>query len=395
MNALLSEVQILPRASVRQQLTRQMREMILTGKIRPGDRLPSNQQLSGQWGVASSSVQAVMSSLVKEGLLQRARKRGTFVTERKSTLTSVGIYLAEDIWRMRVAAFRRAVVVELSDLLRIRRVTPDVWIDSRPKKEQPEPWPELTRMAEQRQLQAVLMIAGDARHAKWLSRLPVPVVTLSHGSGRNTVSFETDAGERLAAGELARQGCCSAGIIAATALDAHEPNDHLIGQSRSSGLFLETLESLGLKTRTDWIRIPVQGDVDEREAEQFGYDQMKAVLALPDRPDGMYVRHDWVARGALMAITERSVAVPQEMKLVLHRNVELGLFCPLAASFVDYSVKKVAAAMIGMIHAQLRGEEFNAIRIPPTISMAEEPPVKAASIPETDAPTANPAAEGN
>ena len=213
MSDTLSNIRFSRQVSVRQQLSRQLREMIVSGKMSEGDRLPSNQNLAEQWNVAASSVQAAMTSLVKEGLLQRARKRGTFVAKRTRGLTAVAIYLADDIWHMRAAAFRRAVVTSLSHQLRARKIQPDIWSDSRPESQQSKPWPDLVQAAEQRQIQAVLMCSGAPAGHDWLSRLSVPLVSLTTRHDHNCVGVDAAYGERLAAAELARKGCRSVGMI--------------------------------------------------------------------------------------------------------------------------------------------------------------------------------------
>ena len=336
-----------------------------------GDRLPSNQNLAEQWNVAASSVQAAMASLVKEGLLQRARKRGTFVAKRTRTLTNVAVYLADDIWHMRTAAFRRAAVKSLSEQLRGRKIQLQIWSDSRPESQHSKPWPDLVQAAEQRQVQAVLMCSGLTGH-NWLSRLPVPLVSLTTRIDHNCVGVDAAYGEHLAATELARKGCRSVGMISpvnAVSQGKHGADD---ARAQSSTAFAKTAADLGMEIRDEWIRLPSSDRIDEPEAEQFGYDQMKQVLALPNRPDGMFVTYDWVARGALMAILENRIKVPQKLKLVLHRNLEIGLFCPIEASFLDFQVGEVAAGMIALMDAQLRGEECASIRIRPKISTTSE-----------------------
>jgi DNA-binding LacI/PurR family transcriptional regulator len=369
MSDTLSNIRFSRQASVRQQLSRQLREMIVSGKMSEGDRLPSNQNLAEQWNVAASSVQAAMTSLVKEGLLKRARKRGTFVAKRTRTLTAVALYLADDIWHMRAAAFRRAVVTSLSEQLRARKIQPHIWSDSRPQSQQSKPWPDLAQAAEQRQIQAVLMCSGGTPAGyDWLSRLSVPLISLTNRYDHNCVGVDAAYGERLAAAELARKGCRSVGMITpvkAVAQGRHAADD---ARAQSTTAFREAAAESGMEIRDEWIRLPASDRIDEPEAEHFGYEQMKQVLALTNRPDGMFVTHDWVARGALMAVLENRIKVPQKLKLVLHRNLEIGLFCPIEASFLDFQVSEVAAGMISLMDAQLRGEECASILVRPRIS---------------------------
>ena len=54
-----------------------MRELIAGS--RPGDRLPSERELSARWGVARMTVRHAMDTLVAEGLVVRRQGSGTYV----------------------------------------------------------------------------------------------------------------------------------------------------------------------------------------------------------------------------------------------------------------------------------------------------------------------------
>ncbi|HWL51914.1 MAG TPA: substrate-binding domain-containing protein [Chthoniobacteraceae bacterium] len=56
---------------------------ILSGKLSPGSRLPSNQNLARQWSTSCRTIQRAMASLTALGLIERAASRGTFVRSRE------------------------------------------------------------------------------------------------------------------------------------------------------------------------------------------------------------------------------------------------------------------------------------------------------------------------
>ena len=366
MTATVLEFTMTRHTSARQQIATHVRKMILSGKAPEGYKFPSNQELAEKWRVACSSVHAAMTLLVKEGLLERTPKRGTFVTQRSRELTHVAIYLPDNIWQRPTAAFKRAMVAAFCDKLKERNVVPDLWIDSRPKPEQDFVWPDLAKAAEQRRFQAIMhCYGGDEHQLKWIRHLPVPVVGVTSTPFRNCVYFEQGSG--MAVKELARLGCRSVGMIAPRGQGCKDTEDW----NKAVGIkdFYRAAAELNLETREEWVQFPPEM-INETEAEQYGFVAMRRMLTMPQRPDGFYVTHDWVARGALMAVMESKIKVPRELKLVLHRNLEVGLLCPVPVSFVDYSVAQMVTGLMNSLDAQLRGEELEPIKYYPTISMA-------------------------
>lgn len=64
------------------QLATLMRQQIVTGEHRPGDKIPPESKLVEDYGVSRMTVRQAMRSLEEEGLIRREPGRGTFVTER-------------------------------------------------------------------------------------------------------------------------------------------------------------------------------------------------------------------------------------------------------------------------------------------------------------------------
>lgn len=65
------------------QLKEVIREQIASGELQPGDRLPSERELSEQYGISRMTVREALSELVREGVVQRRQGKGTFVATPK------------------------------------------------------------------------------------------------------------------------------------------------------------------------------------------------------------------------------------------------------------------------------------------------------------------------
>jgi GntR family transcriptional regulator len=66
------------------QLENILREKIMSGMFASGARLPTEAELIRLYGVGRVTVRQALAALTKDGLIERKRRRGTFVTERKT-----------------------------------------------------------------------------------------------------------------------------------------------------------------------------------------------------------------------------------------------------------------------------------------------------------------------
>jgi len=71
----------LARASLPEQAGRALKQLILQERLLPGDRLPSERDLTEALGVSRTVVREALQSLVEEGLLLKEASRGVFVRE--------------------------------------------------------------------------------------------------------------------------------------------------------------------------------------------------------------------------------------------------------------------------------------------------------------------------
>ncbi|WP_026875425.1 GntR family transcriptional regulator [Jiangella gansuensis] len=62
------------------QITAEIRARILSGDLRPGERMPSIRQIARQWGVAVATATKVMAALRDDGLVETAVGSGTVVS---------------------------------------------------------------------------------------------------------------------------------------------------------------------------------------------------------------------------------------------------------------------------------------------------------------------------
>ncbi|MFU1476333.1 GntR family transcriptional regulator [Roseovarius sp. C7] len=67
------------RIPIYQRLADVLRQSVIDGKIKPGDRVPSENVLAEDYGLAAGTVRKALDVLVSEGVFERFQGRGTFV----------------------------------------------------------------------------------------------------------------------------------------------------------------------------------------------------------------------------------------------------------------------------------------------------------------------------
>lgn len=342
-----------------------VRARILSGKLRPNKKLPSTHEMAAHWNVNAGTVHAALAELVKEGLLIRQMRKGTFVREQKreERLASVGIYYGIDIWAPNYSFYLQALHKALQTQLEQIDVQVAVCRDPRPSWQHRHAWAELADLARRRRIQAVISLTSEWGRHVWLNRLTVPCVHFTGAKIPNRVDGDVHQQAEIAVRGIVEQGCRSVGLIFPI-----NPGEATPDGSPSAGVeFLETFLDLsrqhGLQIRNPWIRVAPTGtlraptgETVQTWCERFGYEQFHELWRLPERPEGLVVLDDTVVRGTITALLEARVQVPEQLKLVFHKNAEVQLLCPLPATFVVFRVTEAAQAAIAMIQRLFAGQ---------------------------------------
>ena len=364
-SATTSEFKILESKRTQQQIAYYLREEIYSGNLKPGLKLPSTQELAVRWKTHRNTVQRAVVPLVKEGLLMRVPRVGTFVREREHKLTCMGVYNGTSA---KDGPYTQAVQEVLRDELRKAGIEMDLWINSRPWEQRAEPWELLVRAAQRRRFQGFIGIGIGLPDLAWQQKLPVPSAFLgARPSFRHDVHSDSRQFVDASVRELARQGCRSAGFLAPImgAEESCYPDGSHTLYYEMVEHFMDLATDLGLTVKNDWVRVHhLSRPGAVRDQEQFGYEAFLKLWSLPEKPEGLIVFPDTVVRGMLLALGQKQVRVPDELKLVLHKHESLDLFCPMPVTFMVSSERETAQALIEQVQKQFRGESCERILLP-------------------------------
>lgn len=102
------------------QIVEQLRLFIASGKLNPGDRLPSVRELAQDAGVNPNTMQRALAEMERMELLYSNRTSGRYVTENVEIINSVKRALAEEnistfLNNMQNIGFNKNEIIELID----------------------------------------------------------------------------------------------------------------------------------------------------------------------------------------------------------------------------------------------------------------------------------------
>ncbi|HEU0027396.1 MAG TPA: FadR/GntR family transcriptional regulator [Ktedonobacterales bacterium] len=101
------------RGKLFEQIVEQIRERIVRGELRAGDRLPPERELALSFGASRTAVREALKTLAQMGLVEMAPGRGTVVTDNTSHAMRSSISLMMRVGRLRSPDY----LVELREII--------------------------------------------------------------------------------------------------------------------------------------------------------------------------------------------------------------------------------------------------------------------------------------
>lgn len=151
-----------------------------------------------------------------------------------------------------------------------------------------------------------------------------PVVFVDRGLRDNgvfdVVEVDNRAGASAAASHLVGLGHTRVAVISG-------PLTSTPGRERHEG-FLSALEGLGVTPVPAYVEV-----ADFKEAG--GYAAMARLLALPERPSAVFVSNNLMSIGALKAVRDGGLRVPEDISLVGFDDLDLGALLDPPYTVVD------------------------------------------------------------
>jgi len=353
-------------SSLREAITIYFQEAITGGVLNPGDSLPSSRDLAQQLNTSYPNVHQALVPLVKSGLLLRDRKKGTIVRERKKELRCVAIY----IYRINIddmPQFQHVLIDQLTNQLAKQNISTRLVLDN----ELSFGMSQLRKWAMLGEIQGIMVPIGGTimtEALKKIGTLPIPVVKA------DDILFDMAGMATKAISVLKEEQCSRIGVVSTVARLVRNSQNEWVESDFYKDL-RKNLAQCDLEMAPERIRmIRDESQYFHSAADMidFAFDQCNQLLTLPPelRPDGLFVFPDQMATGIMLSIMKNNVKVPEELKLVLHRNweVKVPVFAP--CSMIGISIAENAAMMIDNLFAAFQGKPLKTHKIEPELRKA-------------------------
>lgn len=335
------------------QIAEFIREKILAGNLKENSRLPSTQALSKEWDMPEATVHRALALLVKEGLLTRKPKMGTIVTPRNNKLSSIAVYVQQDLLHP-ISDFMQLLVGFIDQELKKRHIECRIFIESN----EGSSFHQVSEMAEKKLIQGVIVPMINPSLYSEIKKLPVPFSCITSAKIKNRVPHYDKSFMDMSAEAFKKMNCKKIALLSSIR-DFDDPiNSGEREQHEFHAYFREVFQSNGFEIRDEWIRTHEKEFLTNMEANHFAFDAFHKIWQCQDKPDGLLVYTEDLINGTLLAIMDEQIQIPNDLKLVMHHNKENTLLCPVPCFFVESNIHKMALNLIGLIVDQFSGKEL-------------------------------------
>ncbi|MBV9491533.1 MAG: GntR family transcriptional regulator [Verrucomicrobia bacterium] len=309
--------------SISHQLRLELLRQIQGGKLRAGNRIPSERELAEQYRISRASVREAIAQLLIEGVLTRGGGRGTYVSQRTSAPSresvnhQIAFWISERIFFFVQAGYARILAGASEACHECGYGLQFLALDDRKLKDL------LERGPLSKQFDGSILAGGLSRDlAAEIGKQALPLISvdlLTGAAGAESIHIEYETGMRAAVDHLVSLGHTNIGFIG-------------FAHSQKYESYWKSLDDCRLAYRPRFVEFLEQSDLSPGTVA--GFDAMQTILSRPPLPTAIVVTNDEVAVGAIEALKIAQLSVPAEMSIVGFDDLVAGPL-PLTTVKVD------------------------------------------------------------
>ena len=323
----------------------------------PGRRLPPIMELAKRFKVSYETVRSGLRLLSQEGLVEQRTGSGTYVGD-PTRNRHVGVLAEWDISDPRTSYFYRRAPQQVLRFLRDRHVPVRLYTGHLAPGDDPPSaltCREFVSALERDRLCGVVAFGPHEVIDPWgekLQRRHIPVV------GGNQICTGRVVHDNAQIVRLGTDYLLGHGRRRLALMEYHWPEDR---RSKFAENFQAALTGAGVVANERWIR-----RAPTPCAPQAGWEEFRAIWAEGrEKPDGLLICNDNLFPGAVMAILQLGIRVPEDLLVVTHFNKGSGMISPFPVAKVQMDPEAYARAAAEMLLQLMRHEPVEKERVIP------------------------------
>lgn len=311
------------------QISRHFEELIVSGRLKPGERIAPTSELAQRFSVTPNTVQKSLALLASKGLLLRSQKRGTIVSPSVCSQTLGLIFGFADM-----SDPDRKFWATL--LLEIKKASGKMGWKCKPYLGLDENFDQVIHELEndiaRGVLKAIVPLCYPSSICNWLNNtceIPWSGIELAA-----LCDYETAVSEGIS--YLTKHNRRNILILASSEED--DKSDFHTGISKLN---------LPSNVHINW------GKTNGRAA---GYETAKKLLfSKKARPDALFVIDDRACEGVVTALNESGLKIPSDMALLSLANKGVEIVSPVPVTRIEFDPADFAKAVLDDLTAKIEG----------------------------------------
>jgi len=337
--------------SIYLQFKESLKKMVLEKNLHPGDKIPSERDLAEQYGVCRITMNKAVSELVTEGLLYREKGKGTFVASHK---------------RKKLAEDRKRIGVSFLDIYNITHPYFSKLVNSinascnkngyslqvfSTHASEIDKSPFISAIKSGHLSGVLLASRMGLKNILLLKEMNVPFVWVNHDIPEediNCVLVDYFSATFNAIKHLIGLGHKRIGLIRGS----KDNRDTIL--SLSGYKFI--LEEQGIDFDINLVR-------GTAFTEEMGYMAMNELLNLSQPPTAVYAIDDSLAAGAMKAIAEKGLRIPDDTAIVGCGNLLSAYSTEPSLTTLDIHLEKLGELALEMLLKMIEKKKVEETRV--------------------------------
>lgn len=307
------------------QIAEHLERRIITGELQDGARLPNTIELAAAYGVTPVTIQKSLQRLVELDLIERTPRRGTFIKSHQ-TANTIGLIFGYSPFQGQSMLYLRLLELFRSQAEE-KKINLKIYFDIQ-EKESSRAIYELRRDVASGKLKALIAVCRSLELNAWLERqqeicwIDPPDFDFFH-SVKTGTEYLLNRGYRR--------------IMVVSIYPVEIPYDDW---------------AQNFQKEKDGVKAAVAGCDATAELVRWGkteidgYLKGKEVFSSSNRPDAIFVHHDVVCRGLLLALMELGLKIPQDVALLSHVNLGCEFASPVPLTRILFDPAKMVASCL-------------------------------------------------